>query len=78
MHLDSLLVENLEYNDLVRKFEGNMKEALNIIAPEITKTITVRHQNPWFTEELRTPKENCREKGNNLQEIWSTSPMVST
>ena len=41
MHLD--LLENLEYNDLVRKFEGNMKEALNIIAPEITKTITVGH-----------------------------------
>ena len=34
MHLDSLLLENLEYNDLVRKFKGYMKEALNIIAPK--------------------------------------------
>ena len=60
MHLDLLLLENLEYNDLVRKFEGNMKEALNIIGPEIIKTITVRHQNPWFTEELRTQKKIVR------------------
>ena len=57
MHLDSPLLENLEYNDLVRKFEGNMKEALNIIALEITKTITVRQQNPWFTKELKTQKK---------------------
>ena len=57
MQLDSLLLENLECNDLVRKYEGNMKEALYIIAPEITKTITVRHQNPWFTKELRTQKK---------------------
>ena len=57
MHLDSLLLENLEYTDLVRKFENNMKDALNTIAPEVTKMITVRHQNPWFTEELRTQKK---------------------
>ena len=36
MHLDSLLQENLEYNDLVKKFHNNMKDALNIIAPEVT------------------------------------------
>ena len=51
MHLDSLLLENLEYNDLVKKYKNNMKGALNTIAPEVTKKITVRHQNPWFTEE---------------------------
>ena len=62
MQLDLLLLENLEYNHLVRKFEGNMKEALNIIAPEITKTITVRHQNPMFTEELRTQKKVVRRR----------------
>ena len=61
-HLDSPLLENLEYNDLVRKSEGNMKEALNIIAPEITKTITVRHQNSWFTEELRKQKKIVRRR----------------
>ena len=43
MHLDSLLLENLEYNDLVKKSDNNMKDALNIISPEVTKTITVRH-----------------------------------
>ena len=36
MHLDLLLLEKLEYNDLPRKSKGNMKEALNFIAPEIT------------------------------------------
>ena len=41
MHLDSLLLKNVEYNDLVRKFENNMKDALNIITPEVTKMITV-------------------------------------
>ena len=47
MHLDSLHLENLEYNDLVKKFDNNMKDALNIIAQAVTKTITVRHQNPF-------------------------------
>ena len=45
MHLDLLLLENLEYNDLVKKFDNNMKDALNIIASEVTKTITVRYPN---------------------------------
>ena len=61
MHLDSLL-ENLVYSDLVRKFENNMKDALNTIAPEVTKMITFRHQNPWFTEELRTQKKIVRRR----------------
>ena len=34
-----------------------MKEALNIIAPEITKTVTVRHKIHGSTEELRTYKK---------------------
>ena len=63
MHLDSLLLENLKYNDLVRKFENNMNDAFNIIAPEVTKMTTVRHKNPWFTEELRTEKKIVRRRG---------------
>ena len=39
-----------------------MKEALNMVAPEISKTITVRHQNPWFTQELRTQKKIVRRR----------------
>ena len=62
MQPDSLPPENLEYNDLGRKSEDTMKEALHIIAPEITKTITVRHQNPWFTEKLRTQKKVVRRR----------------
>ena len=62
MHLDTLLLENLEYNDLVRKFENNMKDALNTIAPEVTKMINVRDKNPWFTEELRTQKKIVRRR----------------
>ena len=38
-----------------------MKEASNI-APEITKTITVRHQNPWFTKELTILKKIVRKR----------------
>ena len=62
MNLDSLLLENLEYNDLLRRYEGIMKEALNIVAPKSTKTITVIHQNPWFTKELRTQKKIVRRR----------------
>ena len=43
-----------------------MKDAHNTVAPEVTKAITVRHKNPWFTEELKIPKENCKKKGSNL------------
>ena len=39
-----------------------MKDALNIIAPEVTKMITVRHQNQWFTEDLRTQKKIVRRR----------------
>ena len=74
MHLDSLLLENLEYKDLVRKLKGNMRQALNIIAPEITKTITFRYQNPWFIEELgaqmkivRRRETICKKYGQHYQ-----------
>ena len=33
MHLDSLLLENVEYSDLVKKFDNNMKDVLDIVAP---------------------------------------------
>ena len=69
MHLDSFLLENLEYNDLVMKFENNMKDVLNAIAPEVTKMITVRHQNPWFTEELRTQKKNVRRREKSIKNM---------
>ena len=61
MHLHSLL-ENLECNDLVNKFENNMKDALNTVALEVAKMITVRHKNLWFTEELKTLKKIVRRR----------------
>ena len=69
MYLDSCLLENLENNDLVKKFDNSMKDALNIVAPEVTKTITGRHWNPWFTDELIAQKKIVRRRGKNYKKF---------
>ena len=47
--------------DLVDQFDSVLHELLNIHAPVVTKTVTVRSQAPWFTDDLRMAKQ-CKRR----------------
>ena len=53
-------------DELIRSFEGNLKDALDKVAPERTKEITSRRKQPWFGEQLKSQKQCIRRR----EKIW--------
>jgi hypothetical protein len=47
-------------NDLVLQFDTTLLQLLDSHAPVVTKTVTVRSQSPWFSDELRDAKQQKR------------------
>ena len=46
---------------MVDELESKLLQALNKHAPEITKTVTVRHRLPWYTDKIKEQKRRiCR------------------
>ena len=43
-------------DDMVEDVECKLLPALNKHAPEITKTLTIRHSIPWYTEKIKEQK----------------------
>ena len=43
-------------DDMVDELESKLLQTLNKHAPEITKTITVRHKLPWYTDKIKEQK----------------------
>ena len=52
-------------DDMVDKLESKLLQALNKHAPEITKTVTVRHRLPWYTDKKGAKKKNMQ-KGTSM------------
>ena len=50
-------------DDMVEDLESKLLQALNKHAPEITKTVTVRHRIPWYTDKIKEQKKNSVQKG---------------
>ena len=48
------MIQNEDLTDTINFFESVLKDALDKHAPAITKTLTTRKSNPWFTEEVRS------------------------
>ena len=44
------------FDDMVEDLESKLLQTLNKHAPEITKTVTVRHRIPWYTDKIKEQK----------------------
>ena len=53
-------------NDLVSSFDSRSRTALDQMAPIMTNTITNRHKNPWFNDQVHEAK--CRVR--HSEKIW--------
>ena len=62
LHLDD--IEESELDSMVESFNNKLQTTLDSHASEISKIITTRPKNPWFTLELKFQKQSvrCREK----------------
>ena len=49
-----------DVDELVKVFEDKARAVIDQHAPEITKTITMRENNPWFTKEVGQQKRVVR------------------
>ena len=57
-------------DDMVDELESKLLQALNIYAPEITKTVTVRHRLPWYTDKNKRAKKKNMQKGMSRAKIY--------
>ena len=54
-------IVNGPIDDMVDELESKLLQALDKHAPEITKTVTVRHRLPWYTDKIKEEKRRiCR------------------
>ena len=53
-------VQDGDLSNIINSLKPVLKDALHKHAPAITKTLTTRKSNPWFTEEVRTQKRLLR------------------
>ena len=62
LHLDD--IEESELDSTVECFHNRLQTTLDSHAPEISRIITTRAKNPWFTPKLKLQKQTvrCREK----------------
>ena len=54
-----------------------LRETLDELAPEITKQVTIRKNNPWFTEEIKTQKHVTKMKRKDLEKVQTRSSLDS-
>ena len=54
-------IVNGPIDDMVDELESKLLQALDKHAPEVTKTLTVRHRLPWYTVKIKKQKRRiCR------------------
>ena len=58
--------DDQKLDELIRSFEGNLRDVLDKVAPERTKIITSRRKQPWFGEQLKGQKQCIRRR----EKIW--------
>ena len=54
------MIQDEDITDIINSLESVLKDVLDKHAPAITKTLTTRKSNPWFTEEVRSQKRLLR------------------
>ena len=55
-------IVNGPIDDMVDRLESKLLQALDKHAPEITKTVTVRHRLPWYTDNIKEQKRRIRRR----------------
>ena len=64
--LDLGTIEGEDINDLVNQLENKCKRALDTLAPEETKCVTIRQKKCWLTKEVLDQKRMVRRR----EKIW--------
>ena len=64
--LDLGTIEGKDVNDLVNQLECKCKKALDTLAPEETKCVTIRQKKYWLTKEVLDQKRRVRRR----EKIW--------
>ena len=60
-------------DDMVDELESKLLQPLNKHAPEITKTVTVRHRLPWYSDKIKEQKRRiCRR-----ERVWQKYKLES-
>ena len=59
-------IEGEDINDLVNQLEDKCRRALDTLAPEETKCVTIRHKKCWLTKEVLDQKRVVRRR----EKIW--------
>ena len=54
--------QDMQVEDAVEKVEEAIKKALDKLAPQKRRRVTIRKKNPWYNEEIRTLKQQVRRK----------------
>ena len=54
------MIQDGDLTDIINSLESVLKDPLDKHAPALTKTLTTRKSNPWFTEEVRSQKRLLR------------------
>ena len=60
LHLDDIKESKLD--SMVESFNNRLQITLDSHAPEISRIITTRPKNPWFTPELKLQKQTVRHR----------------
>ena len=61
-------IQDGDLSDIINSLNSILKDALDKHAPVITKTLTTRKSNPWFTE-VRIQKRLLRKMEGNISYI---------
>ena len=58
---------------MVDELESKLLQALDKHAPEITKTVTVRHRLPWYTDKIKEQKRRIHRR----EGVWQKYKLES-
>jgi hypothetical protein len=70
LHSQTLETANADVNHLTKEYNSILQEVINRHAPEVSRSIFLRHNAPWFNDSLRAlkrEKRKCERKYTLLQ-----------
>ena len=78
--IDELYLDRIDYKsleDVISELDARMKLALDIHAPEITKTVVVWNRYLWYNEEIKEQRKVVRRRGKNLKMLQTRIQLES-
>ena len=77
MKVNEKTEDSEDLDSLVSSLEVALRVTLDELPPEITKQVTIRKNNPWFTEEIKNSEVCTKMKRKDLEKVQTRSSMDS-